>query len=129
MYHRYDSYALNETGWKPGPQGTAKSKHRLRQIREEKKTTSRNSSFLLSPNTPYPLPYKKRLSPGMRSSLKDDGGWGPSPSKRGENDQEGNTPSGRPKPLHPILLYQGVWALGPTGVEDNWRFGIGDSQD
>lgn len=68
--------------------------------------------------SPPPSPLKKRLSSGMRSSLKDDGGWGPSPPKRRGNGQEGNTPSERPKPLHPILLCQGVWALGPTGVEE-----------
>lgn len=56
------------------------------------------------------------------SSLKDDGGWGLFLSlseielEKRENGQARKTLAERPKPRHPILIFQSVWALGPTGV-------------
>lgn len=69
---------------------------------------------------------RKSLFSGVMSSLKDDGGWGlvfnpdffPERTKSETKDKNGQarkTLAQRPKPRHPILVFQSVWALGPTG--------------
>lgn len=75
---------------------------------------------------------EKRLLSGVMSSLKDDGGRGPSPSPSPdvylplrEANEEGagegmirreKLSPGDQEPRHPMFIFQSVWALGPTGV-------------